>query len=90
MARHHLWKTTQLAALLHQREITLSYSQIRRLVTGTPQRLSLPVLAALCDILGCTPSDLITLRASPASPADRPPPAPGPAGQHRGQRPARA
>jgi DNA-binding Xre family transcriptional regulator len=27
---------------------------VHRLVTGIPERLSLPVLAALCDILECT------------------------------------
>ncbi len=30
-----------------------------RLVTQPPQRLSMDTLAALCDILGCTPNDLI-------------------------------
>ena len=29
--------------------ITLSSSQVHRLVSHTPERLSLPVLAALCD-----------------------------------------
>ena len=38
---------------------TLSASQVHRLVTGTPERLSLPVLAALCDIFDVTPADLI-------------------------------
>ncbi len=33
--------------------------QIYRLVSGTPERLSLPILVALCDILSCTPNDLI-------------------------------
>jgi hypothetical protein len=32
---------------------------VYRLVTGTPQRLSLNILVALCDILDCTPNDLI-------------------------------
>lgn len=57
-----------------------------RLVTGTPERLSLPVLAALCDILDCAPGDLVDSyvaakvttarkaagqRATPASPRAR-------------------
>ncbi|MGQ4601385.1 helix-turn-helix domain-containing protein [Nocardia sp. R6R-6] len=33
--------------------------QIYRLVSGKPERLSLPILVALCDILSCTPNDLI-------------------------------
>jgi hypothetical protein len=37
----------------------LSREQVYRLAAGTPERLSLHTLAALCDILECTPSDLI-------------------------------
>ena len=37
--------------------------QVWRLVTQTPERLSLPVLAALCDIFGVTPAQLIATRA---------------------------
>ena len=59
MAEHNLWKTTELAPLLAERGIHLSATQIHRLVTGEPERLSLPVLAALCDILACAPNDLI-------------------------------
>ena len=63
---------------LANRGITLSVSQVHRLVTGTPERLSLPVLAALCDILQVTPDDLITVTAQPSPPAKQPPPAPAP------------
>ncbi len=59
MAERNLWKTTDLAPLLAERGIHLSSTQIYRLVTNTPERLSLPVLAALCDILACEPGDLI-------------------------------
>ena len=59
MAERGMWKTTELAPLLAERGIELSPAQIYRLVTHTPERLSLVVLAALCDILGCGPSDLI-------------------------------
>jgi len=37
----------------------LSREQVYRLVTGVPERLSLATLAALCDILGCGPGDLV-------------------------------
>jgi hypothetical protein len=37
--------------------------QVWRLVTQIPERLSLPVLAALCDIFECTPAELIATRA---------------------------
>lgn len=59
MAERGMWKTTELAPLLAERGIELSPAQIYRLVTHTPERLSLVVLAALCDILGCGPGDLI-------------------------------
>ena len=59
--------TTHLAPLLAERAITLSASQIHRLVTGTPERLSLPVLAALCDLLEVTPAELIVTSADNAT-----------------------
>ena len=46
--------------------ITLSREQVYRLVTGVPERLSLPVLAALRDILDCGPGDLIEPVRKPA------------------------
>lgn len=59
MAERGLWKTTELAPLLAARGIELSSAQIYRLVSQTPERLSLLMLAALCDILECGPGDLI-------------------------------
>lgn len=61
MATKGLWKTSDLGPLLAARGIELSSSQIYRLVAKTPERLSLDILAALCDILSCTPNDLIEL-----------------------------
>lgn len=59
MASRGLFTTTELVPLLGERGITLSVSQVHRLVTGVPERLSLKVLAALCDILEVSPTDLI-------------------------------
>ena len=59
MANRGMFATTDLAPLLTERGISLSATQVYRLVTGTPERLSLPTLMALCDILECTPNDLI-------------------------------
>lgn len=67
MARRGLFTTTHLAPLLAERGIMLSASQIHRLVTGTPERLSLPVLAALCDLLEVTPAELIVTSAENAT-----------------------
>ena len=68
MAAHAMFATTDLVPPLTDRGITLSASQVHRLVTGTPERLSLPVLAALCDIFEVTPADLIRTAAENAAP----------------------
>jgi DNA-binding Xre family transcriptional regulator len=59
MAGQDMYATTQLRPLLAERGVVLSREQVYRLVTGVPERLSLATLAALCDILGCQPGDLI-------------------------------
>lgn len=61
MADHEMYQTTELGPLLAERGIHLSREQVYRLVTAPPQRLSMDTLAALCDILGCTPNDLIEI-----------------------------
>jgi DNA-binding Xre family transcriptional regulator len=63
MATRGMFNTTDLVPLLVERGIKLSASQVHRLVTGVPERLSLPVLAALCDIFDITPAELIATRA---------------------------
>ena len=64
MAAHGLWQTTQPRPLLAERGVQLSAAQVYRFVAGTPERLSLMTLAALCDIFACTPDDLIETTAS--------------------------
>jgi DNA-binding Xre family transcriptional regulator len=59
MARAEMYATSDLVPLLSERGVELSREQVYRLVTSPPQRLSMDVLAALCDILDCTPNDLI-------------------------------
>jgi DNA-binding Xre family transcriptional regulator len=59
MAENDMYATTQLRPLLAERGVALSREQVYRLVTGVPERLSLATLAALCDILGCGPGDLV-------------------------------
>ena len=63
MAEHELFHTTDLVPLLAERGIVLSLEQ----VTQPPQRLSMDVLAALCDILECSPNDLIEVVAAKQS-----------------------
>ncbi len=59
MASAGIFQTSELVPLLAQRDVVLSRQFVHRLVTKTPQRLNLDVLAALCDILDCEPSDLL-------------------------------
>ncbi len=59
MAAQDMFQTTDLAGPLAERGVHLSREQVFRLVTQPPQRLSMDTLAALCDILECTPNDLI-------------------------------
>ncbi len=63
MATRGMFATTDLVAPLADRGVSLSREQVYRLVVGTPERLSLQTLTALCDILGCTPNDLIEVAA---------------------------
>jgi DNA-binding Xre family transcriptional regulator len=59
MATRGMFQTTDLTGPLAQRGIHLSSSQVYRLVTERPERLSLKVLMALLDILDCSMEDLI-------------------------------
>ncbi len=54
--------TAELVPRLAERGIHLSRMQVYRLVAQEPQRISVDVLAALCDVLSCTPNDLITVK----------------------------
>lgn len=63
MAAHRIYTATELVPLLRERGVELSASQVHRLVSGTPERLSLHVLAAFCDIFECTPAELVETRA---------------------------
>jgi len=59
MATRGMFSTTDLRPRLLERNIELSPSQVYRLVVERPERLSLKVLIALMDILGCRMDELI-------------------------------
>jgi DNA-binding Xre family transcriptional regulator len=59
MAEAGMFATTDLVPLLAERGVRLSREQVYRLVAQVPERLSLQTLAALCDILGCSPAELV-------------------------------
>lgn len=61
MAENGMFATTDLVGPLHERGVELSRQMVHRVVTRTPQRINVDLLAALCDILGCTPNDLLEI-----------------------------
>lgn len=81
MARAGMKNSRDLVGPLRDRGITLSESQIYRIVGQEPDRIAFKVLVALCDIFGVEAGDLITYTATDArqsrdkaanSPADVP------------------
>ncbi len=69
MAERGMFATTDMVPLLAERGVALSREQVYRLVARVPERLSLTTLAALCDILGCSPGELIEPHAGAAGAA---------------------
>jgi DNA-binding Xre family transcriptional regulator len=59
MAARGMFATSDLLPLLAERGVVLSREQVYRLVAKVPERISLGVLAALCDALDCSPAELI-------------------------------
>ena len=59
MAERGMFATTDLIPLLAERGVSLSREQVYRLVVKVPERLNLIALSALCDILDCSPGELI-------------------------------
>ena len=66
MAAHGMHNSTDLIPRLAERGIQLSRPQVYRVVHQRPERVSLQLMAALCDILGCGVEDLVTVTATDA------------------------
>jgi DNA-binding Xre family transcriptional regulator len=66
MAGNQMHNSTDLIPRLNERGITLSRPQVYRLVHQRPERVSLKLIAALCDIFDCGPDDLVTVTAADA------------------------
>jgi DNA-binding Xre family transcriptional regulator len=94
MATRGMFSTTEIRPHLVERGITLSPTQIWRLVTEKPERLSLKVLVALMDILDCRMDELIVPIAAASrrvkAAGDNPSPDSGPHSGLGGLRPKRA
>lgn len=89
MVSRGMFATTDLSGPLVERGIQLSSSQVYRLVVERPERLSLKVLMALLDILGCSMEELIE-PVTAAKPASRAKAAGGPEAGIGALRPKRA
>lgn len=61
MAERGMFHTSDLVEPLHERGVEISRQMVHKVVTKTPQRINLDLLAALCDILECTPDALIEI-----------------------------
>jgi DNA-binding Xre family transcriptional regulator len=72
MALKGMWHTSELVAPLAARGIPLSRSQVFRLVSAKPGRVTIPLLLALCDILGCQFHDLVVPVEAPRQQRRRP------------------
>ncbi len=59
LAERGITSYAELAPLLASHGVSLSESQVWRLFTGKPERLNLHTLMVLCEIVDCTPNDLI-------------------------------
>ena len=73
MAARGMHNSTDLIPVLVERGIELSRPQVYRVVHQRPERVSLQMIAALCDILGCGVEDLVTVTAADVRDAKRPP-----------------
>ena len=62
MAENGMFQTSELVEPLRQRGVEMSRQMVHRVVTKAPQRINVDLLAALCDILDCSPNDLLELR----------------------------
>lgn len=66
MAARGMYQTTDMQRALQSQGVQLSREQVYRIVTKAPARLNIELLIALCNVLECTPNDLISLTSAAA------------------------
>lgn len=72
MARAGMRYSRELVQPLRDRGITLSESQINRLVSQNPDRIAFQVLVSLCDIFGVQANELLTYTSAEVKTRRRP------------------
>lgn len=63
MGRNCIHSVRDLSHALAERGIHLSNMQVYRLTVQQPSRVTMDILAALCDIFSCSPNDIINVEA---------------------------
>ena len=72
-AQRDIWKASELQAMLAGAGLVISAGKMSHLWSSTPVTVRLEDLQVICEVLGCTPNDLLVLDDSPTQrPADRP------------------
>lgn len=59
MAEKGIWRCTDLTKLLNAHGVKITSSMVTIIVDKMPERINTRVLDAICDILECTPSDIL-------------------------------
>lgn len=59
MAEKGIWRCTDLTKLLNAHGVNITSSMVTLIVDKMPERINTKVLDALCDILECTPADIL-------------------------------
>jgi DNA-binding Xre family transcriptional regulator len=59
MAESGIWRCTDLTKLLNAHGINITSSMVTLIVDRMPERINTKVLDAICDILECTPADIL-------------------------------
>jgi putative transcriptional regulator len=74
-AQRDIWKASQLQAMLADAGLVISAGKMSHLWSGAPVTIRLQDVQVMCEVLGCTPNDLLVLDDSTARrPGARPEP----------------
>lgn len=58
-AEQGIWKSTEMRRRLAEAGVSISHGKMSALWTGTPISIRLDDLEAMCQVLDCTPADLL-------------------------------
>jgi putative transcriptional regulator len=64
-AQRDIWKASHLQAMLADAGLVISAGKMSHLWSGTPVTVRLEDLQVICEVLSCTPNDLLVLEDTP-------------------------